>query len=346
MRVAVCGHYAQGKSIADGQTVKTQTVVKALSDTYGSVVICDTYRWKRSPLKLLLNCFNTALSSTDVVVLTASGGSKIFIPIFYFLGKILGTRIHYSVIGSVLPELLKRHKWYISCVKAAKSIQVETAIMKRELNDMGLNNVYIVPNFKDVKSLRASDKYIVRPPLAPYSLCTFSRVIAEKGIEDAINVVSRINEHYGSVVYTLDIYGPVGAGYKEHFKKVMTGSPEYIRYKGTIESSGAVDVLKTYYLLLFPTHYKVEGLPGTIIDAYAAGLPVVSSRWNSFSDIIIEGVTGYGVDTGDNESLFKILCELLDTSKVLPLKEKCLSAFEPFSYESGRKLLAACLEGR
>ena len=44
------------------------------------------------------------------------------------------------------------------------------------------------------------------PELKPLPLCTFSRVMKEKGIEDAVYAVRTVNEHFGRTVYTLDIY--------------------------------------------------------------------------------------------------------------------------------------------
>lgn len=40
----------------------------------------------------------------------------------------------------------------------------------------------------------------------PLRLCTFSRVMKEKGIEDAVNAVEAVNEYFGRLVYTLDIW--------------------------------------------------------------------------------------------------------------------------------------------
>lgn len=348
MRVAVCGHYARGKSLADGQTVKIQTILHALIDVYGEdkVAICDTYKWKHHPLRLLFECIKIANVSDDIIILPANKGIRVFLPLFHILGKKYNNRLHYSVIGGWLPEVLRKHKYLLKYLRDFKSVQVETARMKEELSDFKLNNIRIAPNFKAIEAVSTKKLAIAKKPPMPYALCTFSRVIAEKGIDDAIEAVSRVNDHFGNTVYTLDIYGSIGEEYKDHFNKISTTFPEYIQYKGVIKSDKTVEVLSKYYLLLFPTHFHTEGMPGSIIDAYAAGLPVVSSRWNSFSDIIVEGETGYGVGIGDNGALFKTLCSLLDTNKVLPLKEKCTLAFKPFSYESGCKRLVECLEDK
>ncbi|MBQ0111150.1 MAG: glycosyltransferase, partial [Oscillospiraceae bacterium] len=54
----------------------------------------------------------------------------------------------------------------------------------------------------------------------------------------------------------------------------------------------SVELLKTYYALLFPTYYDGEGFAGTLIDAMASGVPVVASDWKYNSEIIENRQTG------------------------------------------------------
>ena len=66
-------------------------------------------------------------------------------------------------------------------------------------------------------------------------------------------------------------------------------------------------MLKNYFLLAFPTKFYTEGIPGTILDAYAAGVPVIASKWESFFDVIEEGKTGIGYEFDNQKELEKIL---------------------------------------
>jgi glycosyltransferase involved in cell wall biosynthesis len=70
---------------------------------------------------------------------------------------------------------------------------------------------------------------------------------------------------------------------------------------------------------LFPTRFYTEGIPGTIIDAYAAGIPVISSKWESFADVMKEGVTGWGFDFGDFEQFRALLEKAAKEPKVFSL---------------------------
>ena len=104
-----------------------------------------------------------------------------------------------------------------------------------------------------------------------------------------------------------------------------------IQYKGNAPFDKSVEILSGYFALLFPTQYFTEGIPGTIIDAYAAGVPVISSRWKSFSDVIIDGVTGIGYDFYNNNQLEVLLDEIISNpQKITTLKNACVKKAEEF----------------
>ena len=103
-----------------------------------------------------------------------------------------------------------------------------------------------------------------------------------------------------------------------------------------------MDVLKNYFALLFPTQFYTEGIPGTIIDAYAAGVPVISSEWESFADVVDDNVTGIGYEFKNNDELIKILENIAaDPSLILSMKKNCLTKAEDFTakYAIGKILV-------
>lgn len=66
------------------------------------------------------------------------------------------------------------------------------------------------------------------PESEPLPLCTFSRVMKEKGIEDAVNAVKSVNKYFGRVVYTLDIYGQVDSNQTGWFDNLRGGGSHII----------------------------------------------------------------------------------------------------------------------
>lgn len=337
-KICICGHFGNNMEFNDGQTVKTQNIYAALKEHYGEEEIyrIDTYNWKRRPIKLLKECIKGMKMCKNILILPAHNGVKVFIPMFFFLNKLYKRKIFYIVIGGWLPEFLKNKKYLTKKMKMLNKIFVETNKMKKDLDKLEIENTEILVNFKDLKPIPIENMKI--DFAEPYKLCTFSRVMEEKGIEDAINVVKQINEENGKTIYKLDIYGPVDIGYKEKFENMIKDFPEYINYKGCVDYSKAVETINQYYLLLFPTRFKTEGIPGTIIDALAAGVPSIVSEWNNVYEIIENGRTGYIYKFGDIEDFKE---KLLNISKeeVINMKKKCVLIAENYKPYNAIKVL-------
>jgi glycosyltransferase involved in cell wall biosynthesis len=92
---------------------------------------------------------------------------------------------------------------------------------------------------------------------------------------------------------TVDVFGPLHDGIE------VSEFTSAVRYRGELPREEVANVLSKYDVLLLPTHYSGEGYPGVILEAFAAGLPVIATRWQAIPEIV----------TGDNG----ILVEPRDT---------------------------------
>lgn len=82
---------------------------------------------------------------------------------------------------------------------------------------------------------------------------------------------------------------------------------------------------------MFPTHFYTEGIPGTIIDAYAAGVPVISAKWESFDDVIEDYVTGIGYEFNNINDLKRKLFDIIrSTGQINSLKLNCIKKVSSF----------------
>ena len=124
---------------------------------------------------------------------------------------------------------------------------------------------------------------------------------------------------------------------QEHF-------PENIRYCGCVDATKSTEVLREYDALLFPTKFPTEGLPGTLIDAYSAGLPVISAKWNSFSDFVEDGKTGIGYTQCNYDELIATLRRILETPSILTdMKKNCLRKAKEYSADTVGKHISLLL---
>ena len=335
-RVSIIGHFGFGFKYLDGQTIKTKIVSDELQRQLGQdqVQRIDTHGGWKSLLKAPFQVFHALNKSSNVLIFPAHNGLRVYAPLLAFLKRFFkGRKIHYVVIGGWLPQFIQNRPFLVKSLKKYDGIYVETNTMKNALQRQGFKNIFVMPNCKKLDILSVDE--LVYQISEPYKLCTFSRVMKEKGIEDAVDAVKAINVAAGRTVYMLDIYGPVDSDQAKWFEQLQVGFPDYVKYKGVVDSNQSVDVLKNYFALLFPTRFYTEGIPGTVIDAYAAGIPVISSRWESFSDVIDQDITGFGYTFGSQSELINLLFSIAENPQiVLELKSACLEKAKEFTPET------------
>ena len=328
-KCTIIGKFAFGYNIMDGQTVKCKTIYDELVKEYGQdeISYIDTYKWKKSIIKTLFSAISSLKNSENVIMLPAHNGVKVFGPLLDIFNKKNKTKLHYIVIGSWLLDKVNKSVFLRKNLKKFTAIYVETTKLREELILLGFKNVYKMNNYKNINILNKKDikKFENKKIL---NVCTFSRINYEKGIEDAINILNKINRK--KILINLDIYGQVEEKFKEKFDELLKDN-SFAKYEGVIDSKDSVNIIKNYDLLLFPTRYKTEGIPGTIIDAYASGVPVLASKWDNYIDVVDENITGFLFNFNDLEDFENKLIYIYDNQKnIYEIKNNCLNKAKEF----------------
>lgn len=344
-KVCVCGHFAFGDNLLNGQTVKTKIITSQLEQKLSEdeVVKLDTHGTKKLIALPFMLCSKLS-RCRNIIIFPAQNGLRIIAPLLNLLNKLFHRKLHYVVIGGWLPDFLIGKKHLTKVLKKFDYIYVETFAMQNALNHMGFENVCVMPNCKPLTVL-SPDNLVYNEKL-PFKLCTFSRVMKEKGIEDAIEAVKIANKSLGRTVYTLDIYGQVDSSQVEWFDQIQKSFPDFIRYCGIVDFEKSVTTVKEYHALLFPTYYDGEGFAGTLIDAMASGVPVVASDWKYNSEIVKAGVTGYIYSAKNVEELARILqSDVYSFEKIKAMKENCLTEAEKYQPDKVVDILFEKLDG-
>ena len=212
--------------------------------------------------------------------------------------------------------------------------------MKTALAALGLHRVKVMPNCKLLHILSADE--LAGCNLRPMRFCIFSRITPTKGIDDAVQAVSLANEKAGSTIATLDLYGNVEEADRAWFETLQTKIPNFVKYCGKVAFDKSVYTLKEYTALLFPPYYPGEGLAGTVIDAFAAGLPVVASDWHDNANIITDGKNGFVFPTHDVNRLAEIILDIYKCQDCLvPMKLNCIHSAQAYLPPFVIKIIAA-----
>lgn len=344
-KICIIGHYGFGRNLLNGQTIKTKIITAEIQKQFGSdsVLCLDLAGGVKKIPSLFFKVPQALQKCDDFIMLPVENGLRFLTPLLCFWNKIFKRRLHYVVIGGWLSKFVSKKNQIKKGLKRFNGIYVETNTMKKALEMQGFENVFIMPNCKPLKIL--SENELIYSEKMPFKVCTFSRVMKEKGIQTAVDVIKHINEMLGYTAYTLDIYGQVDSLQTEWFEELKNHFPEYVQYCGCVDADKSVDVLKKYFALLFPTHFYTEGIPGTIIDAYAAGIPVISAKWESYLDVIDEGITGVGYDFDNTEQFEKILITLIENPQsIIKKKKNCIDKALEYLPENAITILIKSFE--
>lgn len=337
-RVCVIGNLGSRKGTYDGQTIKTRIVVQEIQCKYGldNVRVINTNGGLKKIFSLLLKIVFISFFYKNIVIMPSQNGLRVIVPLISFLNILFKRKTHYIVIGGWLSSFITKRKILFWGLKSFSHIYVETSTMKKTLEKMGFENIEIMLNCKPLNIL--DEKKIKTKITPPLKFCTFSRVMKQKGIEYAVNAVNKLNVLYGVNTCKLDIFGKIDENEIEWFDSVKQSFSKNIEYKGVVDFDKSVETLKDYDALIFPTLFYTEGIPGTIIDAYAAGIPVISSRWESFADVVDDNVVGFGYEFGSFNALLGLLERLvLNPSLLLEKKVFCIKKAYSFIPENAMK---------
>lgn len=127
-----------------------------------------------------------------------------------------------------------------------------------------------------------------------------------KGVRELVEAGERLPEGV-----TVDIYGPLGFDVRE---SELAGRRR-VTYRGPVAPDDVHSVLSNYDALVLPSYHHGEGYPGVILEAYAAGLPVVSTRWRAIPELVDDGVTGLLVEPHDAGALRGAMLSLVEDAE-------------------------------
>ena len=328
-KIGICGHLDRTVSGENGQTMKTISVSDELKKIFGesNVLEVSTHNWKKRPFKLFFEILNMSRLCSNIVMFPDSNGVKVILPLFLFLQKKHKNNLLYSVQGAWLPDLLKKKKLLKKRVNSLKAVLVETNTLASQLNTIGVKNCVVFKNFKHLETV---DDYLIDSyEEGIIKFCYFSRVTPEKGVLDAIAAVKKLSDSGVNLVF--DIFGPCSSDFEKTLVESIKGDRN-IFYKGQIDAYESVSTIKNYHYQLFPTRYATEGIPGSIIDSFFSGVPVIASKWNSCLDVLTVSYNSFIYELGDVDGLYRLLLKVsgLPYKDYLVLRKNCLRSAEEY----------------
>ena len=326
VKFGIIGRVAEGTDLCDGQTVKTRVLADELIRRYpdAQLLIADTYDYKRHVLGLTSAILQCVRKSDVIFILLSRNGRRVIFPIVDAVNRFYHKPVFHDVIGGAFEYDLVGSRSLQKICSRFETNWIESRSAVERIRASGFQKAAYLPNFKRLSPVTLPDRSASSDSV--FRFCTFSRVMREKGIGTAAQAVTEINRRAGTRRVALDIYGPIENGYEEELQRYLDSSDGAVSYKGVADFSSSADILKDYYMLLFPTTFDGEGFPGTLIDAFSAGLPVIATDWHYNGEIIARDRTGFLYDPEETDRLQELIESCIsDPDRIREMRKNCLA---------------------
>jgi glycosyltransferase involved in cell wall biosynthesis len=104
---------------------------------------------------------------------------------------------------------------------------------------------------------------------------------------------------------------------EERFKQMIASrNLQNIEMMGFLDGLRKEEILQKSTFLVFPSEWY-EGMPYTILESFAQGIPVIASRIGGLKELVEDGVTGFLFEPGNVEDLIQKISSLTNNEGLL-----------------------------
>jgi glycosyltransferase involved in cell wall biosynthesis len=178
---------------------------------------------------------------------------------------------------------------------------------KQKLEPFCINEkIVIIPNTAALMQEKKYNEFILSN--SPRIILFLGEIGYRKGIYDLIEALSYIKD--------LNKFKALICGEGEA-QKVLDkirkyGLEDKVELVGWVDGDEKKNLLQEAYLYILPSYH--EGLPMSILEAMAAGTPVISTPVGGISDVVKEGINGFLVPPGSPQMIADRIKKVLDNT--------------------------------
>lgn len=210
---------------------------------------------------------------------------------FLLFSKLLGKKRVLHIHGNYLKtefENLKGFKkaFFKFTIKLANSGIVLSKSLKENLTPfLKEKNIHVLPNFVDDEIFNISVKDIENKNFSTLKILFLSNLMREKGILDLLDSLKILEEN--NVTYEAKIAGNIDVTIKELVLRKIKNLKGAV-YLGVVKGNQKKEILLNSNVFVFPTYYKMEGQPISLLEAMGFGNIIITTNHAGIPDIVTE----------------------------------------------------------
>jgi len=170
--------------------------------------------------------------------------------------------------------------------------------VKRYASNLNENKIRYIHNAVDI------NRFKPREEPSDKNLLYVGRVNEKKGVGDLIHALSSLAQRFPSAKLLIIGSDPTGGAYIKQVKELAykLGVDKNIIFVGSVPNREMPSYYQKASVFLFASHGG-EGIPRSILEAMACGVPVVATEIAGIPEAVKEGVTGFLVSPRNPQSI-------------------------------------------
>ncbi|TFG04426.1 MAG: glycosyltransferase family 4 protein [Promethearchaeota archaeon] len=168
--------------------------------------------------------------------------------------------------------------------------------------------IHTIPNGIEVRK-----DFHIKEGKSSVEVIYVGRLVKEKNIPEALKIIAILKRKDLLVTLSIIGSGPEEAYLKQLCRDLNLGNS--VKFYGKIPHHQVLHYLLNADVFIFPT--RGEGLPNAVLEAMAAGLPILAARRSGLRELVRDGVNGYLYPLGERSVAATRLQTLIEN------REKC-----------------------
>ena len=237
--------------------------------------------------------------------------------VYIILGRLMGGRILLQLRGSNWRNWLKGvgklTRWYVAKnLKLASGVIILSEKFRYLFSEsFSENRIFIVPNGGNFKFPSRQSEEVKNS-----EVLFFSNLMTTKGVEDVLQAAEIIKRRNREEIH----FRFAGAWSSEEFKKAcidfVVSNSINAEFFPPASGDRKIELFASSGIFVFPPRIP-EGHPWVIVEALAAGLPIISTDQGAISESVIEGKNGFIVETNSPEQIADKIIFLINNPEIL-----------------------------
>jgi glycosyltransferase involved in cell wall biosynthesis len=194
-------------------------------------------------------------------------------------------------------------------IHKADGVRVECEIERQKCISLGIapEKVKVAPVLVNLKKFMDEKESVRDKYLGDHDriVLFIGRLSVEKNVGYLIDAAHIVTEKRPKTLFMI-----IGGGAQEALLKEKAGTNPHILFTGRVPHTEIPRYHKAADLFVLPSFY--EGIPLVVVEASAAGLPVICTDIRDAPDVIEDGKTGYIVPKGQPDVLAEKIISVLE----------------------------------